>query len=111
MAVRQAPTGANPTAAGSVRARATAFRRHLKAENASVNTIATYRSAVDLLADFLERESLPTDVASLRREHIEAFIAHLLERWKPATANNRFRGRQWFFNWLAEEGEVTASPQ
>ena len=29
------------------------------------------------------------DVANIRREHIEAFIATLLERWKPATANNR----------------------
>ena len=29
---------------------------------------------------------------AIRREHVEAFIADLLERWKPATAHNRYRG-------------------
>ncbi len=46
-------------------------------------------------------------MANLRREHVEAFIAYLLERWKPSTANNRFRGLQAFFKWLEEEGELT----
>jgi site-specific recombinase XerD len=34
----------------------------------------------------------------------------LLERWKPATANNRYRGLQSFFKWLEEEGEIRESP-
>lgn len=49
-------------------------------------------------------------MANIRREHVEAFIADLLDRWKAATANNRFRGLQTFFKWLAEEGEVKESP-
>lgn len=53
---------------------------------------------------------MPTDVAAIRREHVEAFIADLLERRAPATAHNRFRGCQAFFAWLLEEGEVKASP-
>lgn len=110
MPTSQAPTGANPTPPSSIRARAGAFRRHLKSENVSTNTIATYGSAVDLLAAYLEREGLPTEVAAIRREHVAAFVAELLERWKPATAHNRFRGCQRFFNWLAEEGEITDSP-
>jgi hypothetical protein len=92
-----------------MRARAAA-ERQLRASNVSANTIATYGSAVELLADFLERHELPTDVMDLRREHIEGFVAELLDRWKPATANNRFRGCQRFFNWLVEEEVLAASP-
>lgn len=73
-------------------------------------TIATYSSAALLLADFLAEHGMPTDVAAIRREHVEAFIADLLERRAPATAHNRFRGCQAFFAWLLEEGEVKASP-
>jgi hypothetical protein len=29
-------------------------------------------------------------VASIRREHVESFLAGVLQRWKPATANNRY---------------------
>jgi site-specific recombinase XerD len=41
---------------------------------------------------------------------VEAFIEALLARWKPATANNRYRGCQAFFRWLVEEGELRESP-
>ena len=53
---------------------------------------------------------MPRDVESMTREHVEAFITDLLERWKPATANNRYRGLQSFFRWLVEEGEIGESP-
>ncbi len=45
-----------------------------------------------------------------RREHVEAFITDLLERWKPATAHNRYRALNSFFRWLVDEGEIRASP-
>jgi len=53
---------------------------------------------------------MPSDVADIRREHVESFIADLLLKWKPATANNRYRGLQSFFKWALEEGEVKTSP-
>jgi site-specific recombinase XerD len=53
---------------------------------------------------------MPTDVAKIKREHLEAFIADLLERWKPATAANRYRGLQQYFRWLVDEGEIRESP-
>ena len=34
---------------------------------------------------------MPTAPAAITREHVEAFITDLLERWKPATAHNRYR--------------------
>lgn len=86
------------------------FVRHLRAENASARTVQTYAEAVTQLGRFLCDRGMPADVARIRREHVEAFIAHLLERWKPATANNRFRGLQQFFKWLLEEGEITRNP-
>ena len=34
----------------------------------------------------------------------------MLDKWKPSTVSNRFRGLQTFFKWLTEEGEVKDSP-
>ncbi len=53
---------------------------------------------------------MPTDVAKLRRQHVEAFIAHLLESRKPATAANRYRALSAFFRWCLEEDEIRDSP-
>lgn len=86
------------------------FRRSLRAENVSPNTILAYCGAVDRLVDFLVGSSLPTDVVAIRRDHLEAFIADALDRLKPATANHRFRGVQRFFNYLADEGVLATSP-
>lgn len=86
------------------------FRRHLRAENKAERTIQTYTESLQRLADFLEAQGMPTDPAVVSREHVEAFISHLLERHKPATAANRYRALQTFFRWLEGEGEITASP-
>ena len=82
------------------------FGRHLRAENLSPKTIDTYCESTTQLANYLEDQGMPLEVANLRRDHIEAFISHLLETRKPATAHNRFRGVQAFFKWATEEGEI-----
>ena len=61
-------------------------------------------------ADFLTDKGMPTDVAHIKRGHIEAFIEDRLAHWKPATANHSYRGLQRFFAWLLEEGEINESP-
>jgi site-specific recombinase XerD len=53
---------------------------------------------------------MPTAVASIRREHVEAFIEDLDTRFKPATVGVRFRSLQQLFAWMLEEGEITANP-
>jgi site-specific recombinase XerD len=73
-------------------------------------TIETYSESVRQFARFLADQGMPQDVAKIKREHVEAFITQLRERWKSATANNRYRGLQAFFKWLAEEGEIRESP-
>ena len=86
------------------------FGRHLRAGGLSPRTQETHTGAVRQFARFVAGQGMPQEVANIRREHVEAFIADLLERWKPANAINRYRGLQTFFKWLAEEGEVKESP-
>ncbi len=88
----------------------TSFNRHLRAENLSSKTKETYCEPVNQLAAYLEDQGMPLDVAHIRREHIDFFIANFLETRKPSTASNRFRGCQSFFKWLVEEGEVKENP-
>jgi site-specific recombinase XerD len=98
------------TSPGAIAPLVTSWRRSLAARRVSPATIATYSSAALLLADYLAAHGMPSAVAAIRREHVEAFIADLLERKAPATAHNRFRGCQAFFAWCLEEGEVRTSP-
>lgn len=95
---------------GHITTLARSFRRSLLSENKAPRTVETYCDAVRLLADFLERIGMPVSVDAIRREHVEAFVADLLTRNKPATASNRYRALKVFFRWLSEEGEIAESP-
>jgi len=86
------------------------FRRTLEAENKSPRTIEAYTDAVRLLATFCEAHGMPLRAGELQREHLQAFIADQLARWKPATAHNRYRGLHAFFKWALAEGDLEASP-
>lgn len=111
MPVRQAHAAIVAAALpGDLGENAKSFTRHLKAENLSPMTLTTYLGAVTLLGQFLAKRGMPTNVENISREHIEEFINDLLERYKPATANNRFRGLQSFFKWLTLENEITRNP-
>ena len=86
------------------------FERHLTAENRSPRTIRTYVDSVRQLHTYFEQQGMPLELAQVRREHVEAFIVSLLERWKSSTANNRYRSLQAFFKYADEEGLVSESP-
>jgi site-specific recombinase XerD len=86
------------------------FRRTLEAENKSPRTIEAYTDAVRLLATYLQAHGQPLLAGELLREHIQAFIADQLARWKPATAHNRYRGLHAFFKWAVAEGDLAANP-
>lgn len=88
----------------------TSFARHMRAANLTLSTQRTYLASLDRLARFLESAGMPTDVAAIKREHVEAFIEDQLARWKPATAANRYSGIRPFFVWLVDEGEIKESP-
>jgi len=95
---------------GDLEALTASFRRHLRAGNLSPRTIATYAEACEGLRRFLLERGMPTRVAVIGREHVETYVEELLGRWKPATANNRYRALQQFFRFLVDEGEITESP-
>ena len=84
--------------------------RHLRAVNLSPRTIQSYTEAAGQFDRFLREQGMSTLTASIRREHVEAYIEHLLATWSASTAANRYRGLQQLFRWLEDEGEVTASP-
>ena len=89
---------------------APSFERHLRAENKAPRTITVYMEAVRQLAAFLSGKGMPSQLGSIRREHVEAFVVDLLERRTPATAANRYRSLQQFFKWAVEEGEIRETP-
>jgi site-specific recombinase XerD len=96
--------------AGDLGANAASFARHLRAANLSPKTQRTYLDALAQFARFLADAGMPTDVRAIRREHVEAFIADQLARFKPATAANRYASLRPFFAWLIDEGELRESP-
>lgn len=89
---------------------AEAWDRSMRATNRSPKTRKTYLEAVNLFADYQAARGLPTDPASIRREHIEAFVSAQLERWRPATALNRYTGLRQFFRFAVDEEELETSP-
>ena len=97
-------------AEGDIAVNRASFGRHLRAVNLSPRTHKTYMEAVGLFARFLTDKAMPQDMANIKREHVEAFITDQIERWRPATAANRYRSLQQFFRWLIDEGEIKESP-
>jgi site-specific recombinase XerD len=86
------------------------FLRHLRAENASPNTIMSYRDSIKQFVQFLSEQNLPVTAGEIEKKHVELFIEDLLSKRAPATAHNRYRGVRQFFKWALEEGEIKTSP-
>lgn len=86
------------------------WRRHLRAKNLSPRTIQSYMEAADQLVAFLTSRGMPTEAASITREHVEMFVEDLLARYSPKTALIRYGALQQLFLWLVDEGETTRSP-
>jgi site-specific recombinase XerD len=86
------------------------FRLSLEAQNKRPKTIRAYLDPIRLLDDYLHDHGMPRRVGAIHREHVEAFIADQLVRYKPATANNRYRGLQAFFRWAVEDDAIEISP-
>jgi Phage integrase, N-terminal SAM-like domain len=67
-------------------------QRSLTVKNMSPKTIKTYMEAVTGLDRFLASKGMPRSADAIKREHVEAFVNDLLERWIPAT--NRCQPRR-----------------
>jgi site-specific recombinase XerD len=86
------------------------FQRHLRAENKSPRTIESYTEAVRRLHDFLTVRGMPVAIASITREHVEAFMEDQLSRLAASSARSRYASLRQFFQWTVEDGERTDSP-
>ncbi len=86
------------------------FERSLRAANKSDRTVEIYGGAARRLIAFLRDQGMPTAAEKVGREHLEAFTADQLARFKPATASQRYRALAQFFRWLVEEGEIRDNP-
>jgi site-specific recombinase XerD len=92
------------------RAELDSFLLSLEAQNLAPKTIRSYGESVELLGRFLTDRGMPTDPRAVRREHVEAFVADQVARWRPMTARNRYLACKRFFDWLADEGLIETSP-
>jgi site-specific recombinase XerD len=92
-------------AAPSVDDLACSFERYLRAGNKSPRAIETYLKAVKGFDAHLQATSGRL-LEQAYREDVEAWIGVLLQRWKPATAHNRYRGLYAFYRWLEQEEDL-----
>jgi site-specific recombinase XerD len=107
---RPGPSSQGPPIIGDLGRLTDSWSWHLRAANLGPRTIQSYEEAARQFVHFLDRMRAPSSASSLRREHVEAFIAHLLDTRSAATAANRYRSLQQLFRWLVEEGEIERSP-
>jgi site-specific recombinase XerD len=104
------PTRLDDRLPTGIRAELDSFLLSLEAENLAPKTRRTYGEAVELFGRFLAQRGMPTDPGTIRREHVEAFVADQVARWRPNTARNRYLALKRFFDWLADEGLFETSP-
>ena len=86
------------------------WKRHLRAVNRAPSTISSYLTVAENFRAYLIAQGMPTAVASITREHVEAFMADLFERVSAATAAKHYRSLQQLWRWLVEDGEIPRSP-
>jgi site-specific recombinase XerD len=84
------------------------FERHLRAENRSQHTIASYLESLRQAEAFLA--SRGHSLLDARREDLEAFLGDLLQRRAAETVATRYRRLRVLYRWLEEEEEILANP-
>lgn len=95
---------------GDIGILARSFRRSLVPTEYSPSTVRIYTISVAQLADFLAQRNMPLVVANITAEHINEFLADVLQRRSAGTAVTRYRGVRAFFRWAFVEGEITQNP-
>jgi len=82
------------------------FERHLRAENRSAQTVATYLIALRQAEAFLAA-ARGTTLAAAGRADLEAYLGDLLTRRAAATY---YKVLKLLYQWLEDEDELPASP-
>jgi site-specific recombinase XerD len=87
---------------------ARSFERHMRAENRSDRTIATYLHGLRQAETFLRARG--TTVEAATRADLEAFMADLLARRTASTAATYYKILKVLYGWLVDEEELEADP-
>jgi site-specific recombinase XerD len=87
---------------------ARSFERHMRAENRSDRTIATYLHGLRQAETFLRARG--TTVEAATRADLEAFMADLLARRTASTAATYYKVLKVLYGWLVDEEELEADP-
>jgi integrase/recombinase XerC len=69
-----------------------------------------YVNALDRLIAHLAANGMPTAARSVKREHVESFVATRRATVKPTTLSVKFRALQQFWKWCVDEDEIDRSP-
>jgi len=85
------------------------FERHLRAENRSAQTVATYLIALRQAEAFLTG-SRGTTLAEADRADLEAYLGDLLTRRAAATAATYYKVLKLLYQWLEDEDELPTNP-
>jgi site-specific recombinase XerD len=80
----------------------------MRAENIAPNTIRDRGHGLAGFQRFLLTRGRMPRPGAVRREQVQAYMAHLLASGPVSTANNRFRSLHRWFRWLEEEKELEA---
>ena len=101
------------------------YRFSCISEGKSPSTIAIVEASVRYLAEFLDANGLPTDVAEIGSDELRRFSVHLRQRPRFAhhpftrpqgghlsghTINGYMRALRSFWSWLEREGFITENP-
>ena len=84
------------------------FERHLRAENRSDQTVATYLIGLRQAEAFLTARG--TTLGEAGRADLEAYLGDLLTRRAAATAATYYKILKLLYQWLEDEDELPASP-
>lgn len=88
------------------------FRRFLRSENKSDNTVRIYTDAAERFANWLtewpgDDDAEPAETwDDVTRKHVQAWIVSLLDSSTAGYANNQFRSIQQYWKWWAAEEDV-----
>lgn len=82
----------------------------LRSLNRSPATLSSYRRCALNMLDYFEAQGMPQTTSGITREHVESFIAHLIDKTSAATAAKHYRSLQQLFRFLEEDGEATNAP-
>lgn len=86
------------------------WERSAKAKGRSDRTIYLYRNAVERLVKWCDGHDRPTTVEALDRATLEDYFIDLARQLGDTTVAMHYRSVRAIFGWLAEEGEIEATP-